>query len=274
MRFTTAHQIDLAAYFRRIDYRGNPLPTLETLSALQACHTRSIPFENLDPFLNRPVELSLDALEDKLIRNKRGGYCYEHNLIFAHVLERLGLSVTGLAARVVWNHPPDEITPRSHMLLRVRLLGLDTIVDVGFGATTPTAPLLLATSEPQDTVQGPYRLRPIGNEYLLQLSAEEHWSTLYRFDLSEQLPIDYEGVNYYLSTHDSSHFRHALYGALASEEGRITLHNKVLTTRHGRRVVAREQINSAEQAVERLEDVFGIAVPDRDAFQSAWRKLA
>ena len=99
--------IDIDAYLDRIGYEGSRHPSLETLAALHLAHPGAIPFENLDPLLRRPVRLDAASLEQKLVRDRRGGYCYEHNQLFGDVLKGMGYQVSGLAARVMWN-APDE----------------------------------------------------------------------------------------------------------------------------------------------------------------------
>src|SRR4030095_3425538 len=133
----TQSVVALDEYCARIHDTGGHKPNLETLCRLQARHTQCIPFENLDPFLRRPVRLDLRSLEQKLIRERRGGYCFEHNLLFGHALRALGYQVTGLAARVLWNQADEALTPRGHMLLRVQVDGNDYVVDTGFGGLTP-----------------------------------------------------------------------------------------------------------------------------------------
>ena len=97
--------LDLAGYFERIGYDGAADPTLDVLQELITAHTRSIAFENLDPLLGVPVDdLGPEALVDKLVHRRRGGYCYEHNGLMGHVLEELGFGVRRFAARVVWTH--------------------------------------------------------------------------------------------------------------------------------------------------------------------------
>src|SRR5262245_49690105 len=92
--------IDLAAYFERISYAGDTSPSRATLEALHLAHATHIPFENLDVLLGRPIRLDLASLQAKLVRDRRGGYCFEQNRLFASVLESLGFAVTTLAARV------------------------------------------------------------------------------------------------------------------------------------------------------------------------------
>ena len=92
--------LDRAAYLARVGYKGQLEPTLETLKALQFAHVSAIPFENLDIVLGKTISLDLPHLEAKLVKARRGGYCFEQNALFAAVLESLGFEVVRLAARV------------------------------------------------------------------------------------------------------------------------------------------------------------------------------
>src|SRR5215470_16096267 len=153
-----AQAIELDGYLRRIGYDGSRAPTLETLRALHLRHALAIPFENLDSFLRRPVRLDQASLERKLVHDQRGGYCFEHNLLFKAALDAFGFRVAGLAARVVWNQPDGVTLPRTHMLLRVVIEGQDYIADVGFGGQTPTGPIRLVAGVEQTTPHEPFRL--------------------------------------------------------------------------------------------------------------------
>src|SRR5262245_18126408 len=184
--------IDLDAYCRRIGYSGERTPTLETLRALHARHTEAIPFENLNPLLKWPVRLDAPSLEEKLVRGRRGGYCFEQNLLLSHVLRALGYSVTGLGARVVWNQPEGAITARTHMLLLVDLDEGPFVADVGFGGQVLTGPLRLEPGVEQATPHEPFRLLRAGADFVLQARLRGTWRPLYRFDLQEQHLPDYE----------------------------------------------------------------------------------
>jgi N-hydroxyarylamine O-acetyltransferase len=96
-----SESFDLDLYFARIGYSGPHTSTLDVLSNLQQLHARAIPFENLDPLIGRHVSLRQKDLAAKLIGNRRGGYCFEQNTLFAKVLLRLGFHVTPLIARVL-----------------------------------------------------------------------------------------------------------------------------------------------------------------------------
>jgi N-hydroxyarylamine O-acetyltransferase len=108
---------DLDTYFERIGFRHELSPTLEVLQQLHSRHPVAIAFENLSPFLGLEVKLDIASLQDKLIRKGRGGYCFEHNLLFSHILTALGFEVKGLAARVLWNMPNQYILPTTSRTL-------------------------------------------------------------------------------------------------------------------------------------------------------------
>lgn len=266
--------IDLDHYFRRIGYDGAPAPSLETLRALHRLHPQAIPFENLDPLLGRPVRLDMDALQAKLIHGRRGGYCYEHNLLFWQVLKALGFRATGLAGRVLWNRPACAVTPRSHMLLRVEIDGATWLADVGFGGLTMTAPLRLDPGVAQETPHEAWRILAEGADFLMQARIGDAWESLYRFDLQEQFAVDYEIVNYYLSTHPASHFRATLMAARTAPDARSALLNDRLTVRHRDGSTERRRLAGAQALIDTLEHCFGIAVPDRDGVDAAWLRLS
>jgi N-hydroxyarylamine O-acetyltransferase len=111
LAMTDGNYMNLDAYFARIGYEGPREPTLAVLPALSAAHTRSIPFENLDVLLGRPIKLEIDAIFQKLVCDRRGGYCFEQNGLLLHVLDELGFQVAPLSARVRWQRPRDFIPP-------------------------------------------------------------------------------------------------------------------------------------------------------------------
>ena len=187
--------INLNAYFERIGYKGNVDPTLETLKAIILQHTASIPFENLNPLLRWPVKLDLESLQQKIVLDKRGGYCFEQNLLFSHVLKAIGYEVSWLSARVLWNRAEGVVSPRTHMLLLIHLHGEPFITDVGFGGLTLTAPLKLITGEKQATPHEYFRLTKDGGEYVLEAYIQNEWKAMFCFGLQEQLLPDYEATS-------------------------------------------------------------------------------
>jgi N-hydroxyarylamine O-acetyltransferase len=265
-----AASIDLDAYLGRIGYEGPREASLEVLRDLQRLHPKALPFENIDPFLHRPVRLDAASLERKMVRGRRGGYCFEHNLLFGHALRAMGFRVRGLAARVLWNRPEGTITPRGHMLSLVEFGAHTMICDVGFGVMTLTGPLELVAHESQKTPHEVYRLVPTTEGYRLESLLEGEWRPLYRFGMEEQFECDYEVTNYYLSTREGSHFRSGLMAARAWEGGRYTLSNTTLKIRHKDGLMEQRELGSVEEIAAVLDEVFLVTVPDRAAFGQAF----
>ena len=123
--------MDVDAYLTRVGYEGTLEPTPATLYALHRAHLLTIPYENLDIHLGRPLTLSLPDIFDKLVTQKRGGWCFEMNGLFAWVLRELGFSVTLLGAAVARPNAPPKSQP-DHLILRVDL-ERSYLADVGFG---------------------------------------------------------------------------------------------------------------------------------------------
>jgi N-hydroxyarylamine O-acetyltransferase len=182
--------------------------THNAASDRRRAYCRYIPFKNLDVLAQRPIRLDLPSLHEKLVRKRRGGYCYEHNLLLLDILLALGFRAQGLAARVHRSRPPGIIPPRSHMLLRVDLAEDSQIFDVGFG-TALTAPVAFEAETEQKTPHESFRLVPVDGEFDLQVKFGDAWTDLYRLSLQAQMPVDYEAMNWYTSTHPDSLFVHS-----------------------------------------------------------------
>jgi arylamine N-acetyltransferase len=257
--------LDLTGYFARVGYVGPAEPTLDVLRDLMTAHTRSIPFENLDPLMGRPVDdLSPEALIDKLVHRRRGGYCYEQNGLMGHVLAEIGFRVRRLAGRVVWMQPPDAPTPaQTHTVLAVTFPGSagSYLVDVGFGGQTPTSPLRMETGTVQQTTHEPYRLQDRGDGLVLAAQVRGEWQPLYEFCTRTAPEIDLKVGSWYVSTNPSSFFVTSLMAALVVDDGRLNLAGRDLTIH---RTDGSEKIRLADAAavVDILADRFGVDVAD------------
>lgn len=257
-----SHTIDLDAYCRRIQYDGPRDPTLATLRALQSCHAKAIPFENVDVLLHRPIVLDLKALEQKLIVNRRGGYCFEQNTLFAAVLRQLGFRVGTLSGRVRWNVSREVTPPRTHMILRVDLDDGPYLADVGFGGLVLTGPLALHAEGEQATPHEPHRIVVEGQRRLLQAKLDETWKEVYELTLEEQFAIDYEVANWFTSTSPQSRFRQSLLVSRAGDSGqRFMITNAELVSRAPGRV-ERRTIETPDMLRAVLDQVFGLDLPE------------
>lgn len=259
--------IQLDQYLQRIGYSGPVKADLPTLQKIQELHPSVIPFENLNPFTGAPVKLSLPAIEEKLVRRQRGGYCFEQNKLLMAALLQIGFQVRGLAARVISKQSIDAVTPLTHMLLLIELDGISYISDVGFGGMSPTSPLLIQTDIVQTTPHEPYRLVDQGNYYRLEAKVKEAWKPLYKFHLEEHFEADYEVMNWYTSCHPSSHFTNTLIAARAVPGGRFALRNLQLSRHYLDQDSEQTELKSRQEVIEVLQDIFLLDISPLEKLQ-------
>ncbi|MFB9728900.1 arylamine N-acetyltransferase family protein [Haloechinothrix salitolerans] len=205
-------QID--AYLARIGARRPTAPTPEVLHELHERHLDTVPFENLSIHIGEPIRLDADALHDKIVHRRRGGFCYELNGAFAMLLRALGFDVSPLSAKVY--RDDDTLGPPfDHMALRVG----EWLVDVGFGRHT-RHPLRLASEAPQHDPEGVFRLaaRPDGD---VDIYANE--KPVYRLELRPRELSDFVPTCWWQSTSSDSHFTRSVTCSLPTASGRVTL---------------------------------------------------
>ena len=250
--------MDTQAYLQRINYTGSLAPNSETLRLLQVAHLQTVPFENLSIHAGERIVLDDDALFEKIVGRRRGGFCYELNGLFATLLRALGFQVAMLSAQVA--NEREEFGPDfDHMTLMVTLEER-WLADVGFGESF-LQPLRL--DERSEQVQGErgYRIDLDGAHLMLnQRSNPVEWKMQYRFTLQPYQYADYAEMCQYHQTSRQSHFTRARICSRATSEGRITLSDMrfIRSTAGGRR---REQLltNDDEYATI-LREHFGIVM--------------
>lgn len=175
------------------------------LAAVHRAHVTAIPFENLDSHGGLPVSLALDDLERKLVAERRGGYCFEHNLLLAGALEDLGFVVEPMLARVR-RARPDGQRPRTHLVLRVRDGERVWLADVGFGNGTLLEPIPFGPGIEHEQSGWRFRLVQDGAEHVLQTVEGSEWADVYGF-VPEPVPfVDIETSNWFTCTHPGSPF--------------------------------------------------------------------
>jgi N-hydroxyarylamine O-acetyltransferase len=214
--------VDLSAYLARIGLGSAPGPP--GLDQLHRAHVTAIPFENLDPRRGVPVSLDPADLQDKLVRRRRGGYCFEQNLLLKAALDALGAQVDLFLARVRLGRPTGTPRPRTHLVLRVRAGGRDWHADAGFGRGTLLEPIPFGTGGPHEQSGWRYRVVQDGPELVLQTEQDAGWVDLYGF-VPEPVPfIDVETSNWFTCTHPRSPFVTGLIVAAQRPDGtRLTL---------------------------------------------------
>jgi N-hydroxyarylamine O-acetyltransferase len=212
-------------YLKRIGVPGPAAADLGTLRELQRAHLYTVPFENLSIHLGEPIVLDQDALVDKLVRRRRGGFCYELNGVFAALLTELGYRVSMLSARV-FGAGGQPGPPFDHMTLRVDLAER-WLVDVGFGKFA-TRPLRLDYRGPQPGPDGVFR---IDENDVISDGAPAYRIDPRPYDLADFIP-----TCWYQQTWPDSHFRKSLTCSILTESGRVTLSgDRLIITEGGER---------------------------------------
>jgi N-hydroxyarylamine O-acetyltransferase len=213
---------NLNSYFERINYKGSTEVNESTLRDIHIAHTLNVPFENLDVFYKRPILLDEASLYKKIVKERRGGYCFEMNGIFSLVLQAMGFKVTNLLARVTIDGI--HYTTKTHQAILVETSSKKWLADVGFGNEGIIAPLILEENTEQKQFAHTYRLitdSTLG--YVLQKKDADGYHPLYAFTLDECSPEDFLMSNHFTSTFPGSFFLTMRMCTMPTKEGRITL---------------------------------------------------
>ncbi|MDF9777941.1 arylamine N-acetyltransferase family protein [Pseudomonas baetica] len=254
---------DRALYLQRLGFDAPPAPTLETLRQLQLRHTGVFPFENLTTLSGEPVLIDLPSIEQKVLHDGRGGYCYELNNLFLALLQALGFDARAISGRVVMGQPEGAWTARTHRLSLVIIDDVRYITDVGFGGMVPTAPLLLDSRAEQLTPHEPYRIDLHVDGFTLRANVAGEWRAMYIFDLQRQEDIDFAVGNWYVSTHPESTFVKQLMVARTGEGWRRTLNNGSFAIHRIGHDSERRQVTDVQELIGLLDSEFGIRVPEQ-----------
>lgn len=228
-------------------------PTVQYLSTLQHLHMTQVPFENLDVIRNVPIYLNLERIYKKIIKNNRGGYCYEVNGLFHWLLKNIGFNVHFVAATVM--RPNGEFAKKNTHVAIIATLDQPYLVDVGFG-NSQLQPVTLDGRIYED-VSGIYKVEQVSEDfYDLKRKDNSTWRTLYRFTLQAREFVDFhEGVVFNQVSNHST-FTHTDLVTIATDTGRITLQDHTLTTTtNGNKT---EVLLSPVEKERVLEDTFGI----------------
>jgi len=196
---------NIDAYLERIGLREPA-----TLAQVHRAHATSIAFENFDSYSGRPVSLDLANLEDKFVTRRRGGYCFEHNLLLMAALESIGLDdIVPMLARVRMG-PEGSPRPLNHLILRVVDGGTAWLADVGFGGGGLLDPVPLEPGVESEQSGWRYRIVEDGRQLVLQVFNDNAWTDCYGFVPEPAQMVDIEMSNWYTSTHPESGFVNAI----------------------------------------------------------------
>jgi len=260
--------MDLEQYFQRIGYEGRGTCEPLTLRSIVLAHATSIPFECLDPLVGVAVSIEIDSIYDKLVCRRRGGYCFEQNVLLADALRQVGFDVDELSARVWYNTPDGIMPPRTHVFLAVTVDGTRWLADCGLGGSTPTGLMELDCIGGDQRLLGETRRIVRINDRLVptfmhQVRHSEAWIDVYEFTGEAMPKIDQEMGNWWTSSHPDSKFRKNLIVAILNRDGtRYTLVNNEFIHRRSSEILERIEISSFEQLSDLLSERFGLELPE------------
>lgn len=247
--------MDLDGYLERIGVAPRP-----GLAEVHRAHVTSIPFENLDPHQGMPVSLDLGDLQRKLVDERRGGYCFEHNLLLAAGLRALGAEVEPMLARVRLGRPREAPGPRTHLVLRVRAGDAMWLADVGFGNGTLLEPIPFGPGAEHEQEGWRFRVVQDGAEHVLQTADGAGWADVYGF-VPESVPvIDIETSNWFTCTHPRSPFVAGLIVSVNRPDGTRV----ALSDWNGLSLTTRTPVDTTVTEPQRqeipglLEEIFGL----------------
>ena len=268
---SVAFKPNIDAYFERIGFAGSIAPTLETLTQLHALHPAAIPYENLDPLMGVPVRLDLANLQQKLVFDRRGGYCFEQNTLLRAILQDLDFEVKVHGARVIWGHEGEEEPPLRHIVLTVDVAGVTYLCDVGFGGLTATAPLRLRSGAEQETPLDRYRLTDADGLWLLEVEIDGAWLKLFDFtlaELSEERIVELNDI-----ADSSEFFTTQLLAARIEKTRRLAISNTRLNIHAPGQPSESRALGSVAELREVLSGTMGIALPSDERLDAALQKI-
>jgi N-hydroxyarylamine O-acetyltransferase len=219
-----AKPLDIDAYLARINYTGPRTPSYDTLAAILRGHIASIPFESFDVLLGRPIRLDPEALQAKIVTSRRGGYCFEHASLMHAALDAIGFAPVRHASRVVLFEQRHE-SVRQHMFLTVAVGGATYVIDPGFGPFACPLPIPV-DGTPVPTNASTHRLSHEGNDWVLYVAQDGKQTPGWISTMEEEYPVDFEMMNYYISTHPASFFTRNILASAVTPEGRVNIMNQ------------------------------------------------
>lgn len=251
--------MNLSAYFDRIGWGGGTSPTLENLSGILEAHIKTVPFENFSVLLAMPMSLDLEFLEDKIVRQKRGGYCFEQVTLFSAVLEQLGFDLVRHTARVVFVNPIEQ-SPRTHMIVKVRFGSAEYVVDPGLGGPAPLFPVPIVPFGDLPDHEPTHYLTEENGFWVLKMKRGEEYHNAWVTTFDADQPVDFEVGHHYTSTHPGSVFVNRVMLRAHSDAGVVTVMNQdAAFTKDGRRV--EQKLASRRELRELVQAHFGFDLP-------------
>jgi N-hydroxyarylamine O-acetyltransferase len=264
-------QLDLDAYLARIGGSAAP-PSRAALDVLHEAHVRSFTFDNIDVLLDRHPGVRLDAVQAKFVGRGRGGYCFEHMVLFSAALERLGYDVERRLGRV----GDPSAAPRTHCVVVVTVDGDRLLADPGFGMSV-LRPIPLTDGAEDDYGGWRYRLRSVpvggGRGWALERWRDEHWELMHTHDELPVQPVDLAVGHHFTSTFPTIHFRQMLMLTRHLDDRHVAVTHETVTVRRPGAPTEHRALLDGELA-DRLDELaVALTADERVALDGVVRRL-
>ncbi len=235
----------LEKYFDRINYTGNNKANLESLFELHKCHVLSIPFENLDIHMNKEIKLDLESLFEKIILNKRGGFCYELNFLFFNLLKKIGFNCKLVSSRIYDDH--EKLGPEFDHLSIIVTLEDNYLVDVGYGDLFIEPIKLVDSFVKKDWFKFYKIIEMDKSTWLLSESKDGNiFKERYQIDETPRTIEAFFDQCKFKQYSENSYFVQNKICTIPTKDGRITLRNNQLIERVGASRVEHEIVSDIE----------------------------
>jgi len=249
--------MDIEKYLKRIDFQGPVYIHKDVLFKLQKNHLLNIPFENLDIYYGKKINLSIDKLYQKIIIDERGGFCYELNGLFYNLLKQIGFNAKLISARV--HSKNGKYSPEyDHLAIIVAIDDNEYLVDVGFGKFS-LEPLRFQMTESIEDVLGQFKFDKLNIDYYrINEIIDNNLIPQYIFSDKERKFQEFEERCKFHQTSENSHFTKKKLISITTKDGRITLNDSLLKiTRFG----TKKEIEFNENDFEtKLKQFFNIEI--------------
>ncbi|WP_462253810.1 arylamine N-acetyltransferase family protein [Ekhidna sp.] len=251
-----ASKIDVEAYLQRIGQIREE-PSLQYLKKVQKAHLLNVPFENLDIHYGSKIILDYAKIFEKIVTRKRGGFCYEANGLFYHLLYHLGFDCHVIAAQVFDEQSEEFGRPFDHMAIVVNLDNDQWLVDVGFG-DGPISPIKISKEIQMDYTRY-WKLDTDPDEnFILKVSNDtSYFKTKYLFTTEEKQLIQFMEMCEYHQNSAASPFTGKKLISQLTANGRVTLTDKKLKILELGEVVETD-IMHEDEFLSKLQHHFGI----------------
>ena len=247
-------------YLKRIGLSEQNLPlTLQTLQKIQYNHVCTVPYENIDLVEKRPIVYTYESLFDKIVRQRRGGFCFELNMLLSLMLREMGFEVCDYFARFLRGE--ESLPKRRHRVVGVKLDGCEYLCDVGIGQKAPRMPLKLVLGEVQEICGEYYKI--LWDDFLGYVVYDLYkgeWRRFYSFTPDKAIDRDFEPTSYYCECHPNSNLNKKYILSLKTPSGRITIDGRDYKEFSGDEIVHIEENITNERFISLLKNKFGINI--------------